>query len=77
MLHDHHLHISLVQDFAGLSGPWWDQPTTPPDLEEDDMPLTDSDIKKIVSAVWGAEIGTGDERVTLAQAIGKLLKDAK
>ncbi len=38
-------------------------------LQEDDMPLTDADVAKIASAVWGAQFGEPGARETAGQRL--------
>lgn len=62
--HHHHLHVdvhpggtragfwNLSRDLAAPIRPPLEEPTTP----EDDLPLTDADVKRVADAVWGTTI---------------------
>lgn len=56
----------LYDQYAGSFGQFNKAATTTTTIQEDDMPLSDTDINRIAQAVWAAQVGRGKDRVTMA-----------
>lgn len=74
--HHHHLHVDVHP--GGTRAGMWNlsrelgapirPPLEEPDIPEDDLPLTDADVKRVADAVWGTTLAHADVQA-LAQVV--------
>lgn len=73
--HDKHAHITVTWEHRNSTDPWWPR-------EEDDMPLSDADVKRVADAVYARTNGDavailrGKDHPSLTKILALLTKIA-